>query len=36
MHMSMKFAYIIHVPTRKQPIRLTYSHMTRIYIWVDL
>ena len=35
MRMPMKFAYVIHVPTKKQPIRLTYSHVTKIYIWLD-
>ena len=34
MCMPMKCAYVIHVPIGKQPIRLTYSHMTNIYIYV--
>ena len=32
--MPMNLAYIIHVPIRKQPIRLTYSHVTNIYIYI--
>ena len=32
--MPMKFAYVIHVPTREQPIRLWDSHMTRVYIYM--
>ena len=30
----MKFAHVIQVPTREQPIRLQDGHVTKIYIYI--
>ena len=33
-HILRKFAHVIQVPTREQPIRLQDSHVTKIYIYI--